>query len=271
MEHVRITSTSNPRVKEAVRIRERKDAGSRDAFVIEGRRIVEMALGAGAGVREAFFTDQFIAKKEGRDIVRLLAGSGAEIIEVAGHVLARLADTETPQGIVAVVSHFSSSLDKLPSNDNPLYVLVDGIQDPGNLGAIIRTSDAAGADAVILLPGTCDAFMPKTIRATAGSIFNIPVVPAEAEDILKRLRDGNIAIAVTAADADRSVFEAALSRPLAFVFGNEGRGVSGQIRESANLFLKIPLYGKAESLNVATSAAICLYEAVRQRKAKRIN
>ncbi|MDA8432041.1 MAG: RNA methyltransferase [Nitrospiraceae bacterium] len=266
MEYMLISSPSNSRIKKAIRIRERKHAEGDNLFVLEGPKIIEMALAAGAKIREVFFTDHFTAKNEGKELLGLLSKKTTDICRVADHVFAKLSDTETPQGIAAVASYPVLSLDRLPLSATSLYVVLDGVRDPGNLGTIIRTSDAAGVDAVILLEGTCDAFIPKVIRATAGSIFNVPLVLA-ADDQLMAWRQGHgIKIAVTAADAPRSVFEADLTVPVAFIFGNEARGVRRAIKDGADLLLKIPLYGKAESLNVATSAAICLYEAVRQRR-----
>ena len=142
---------------------------------------------------------------------------------------------------------------------------VDGVQEPGNLGTIIRTSDAVGADAVIMLKGTCDAFMQKTIRATAGSIFNIPIIYSGTDKFLEWLKLNGIMLVATALDSGKSAFDAGLENPIAFVFGNEAHGVSSEIKKKADLILKIPIYGKAESLNVSASAAVCLYEAVRQR------
>jgi TrmH family RNA methyltransferase len=152
--------------------------------------------------------------------------------------------------------------------DPSLLVVIDGIRDPGNLGTIIRTSDAAGVDAVIVLPGTCDAFMPKAVRSTAGSIFNIPLVYPETDELMGWLRERSIRTLVADVNATLSLYEADLSRSLAFVFGNEAMGVHEKLRCEADARVKIPLSGKAESLNVAISAAICLYEAVRQRSAR---
>ncbi len=266
MDYIRITSTSNSRVKEAVKIRERKSAESHDLFVVEGPKIVGMALLAGAQIREVFFTDNFASKKEGKELLRLISGKTADICSVADHVFAKLSDTETPQGIAAVLHYPVLSLDRLSPGAASLYSVLDRVQDPGNLGTIIRTSDAAGVAAVIILKGTCDAFIPKVIRATAGSIFNVPLALATDDQLVAWRRRHRIKIAVTAAEAAQSVFEADLTGPMAFVFGNEASGVRKALKDSADLIVNIPLYGKAESLNVATSAAICLYEAVRQRR-----
>ncbi|MBI5212745.1 MAG: RNA methyltransferase, partial [Nitrospirae bacterium] len=170
----------------------------------------------------------------------------------------------TPQGIIAVVSYESIGLNEISFRDIPFLVVCDGIQDPGNLGTIIRASDAAGADAVIILPGTCDAFMQKTIRATAGSLFNIPIIHAEPQMLFDFIDSRNIEMYAADVHAKTSIYEADFKKPAAVAFGNEAHGVSGKMLKKAR-GLKIPIIGKAESLNVAMSASICLYEIVRQR------
>jgi TrmH family RNA methyltransferase len=200
--------------------------------------------------------------------LRNVRDRGALLFRISRQILSTLADTETPQGIIALVSYHPSALDMIPEKDIPLLVVIDRIQDPGNLGTVIRTSDAAGADALIILPGTCDAYMPKVIRATAGSIFNIPLVYTDAASLTAHLRGKAIKLLVTDAHASESIYDADLSRPLALVFGNETEGASKKMKEQADALIKIPIFGRAESLNVALSAAIFLFEAVRQRKGR---
>lgn len=265
MNYTRITSRSNSKIKEVLAIRRKKSTAKHTFFVIEGPHLIEMALGADTPLSEVFFTEAFGRKKEGRKILSELSMHTSNIYEVTDQVLHKLTETETPQGIIAVATYRPLSLNGLPLKENPLLIVSDGIQDPGNLGTIIRTADAVGADAVIILPGTCDVYMPKTIRATAGSIFNIPIVHATADEFSDWLRSHKIKLAVTAVDAEKHLFEAELDEPFALVFGNETHGVHEELKQAADMVLSIPIYGKAESLNVAASAAVFLYEAVRQR------
>ncbi len=297
MNYTKITSPSNPKIKEALDVKSKRSKYKHNAFIIEGPRLIEMALTSGNQISKVFFTCEFASKKEGRkflrqiskrsDVIPAKAGiqkpsfqelkttseldshprgnDGLELFEVSEHILTKLTDTETPQGIVAIVSYMPINLEEIKFKSTPLLVAIDGVQEPGNLGAIIRTSDAAGADAVIILHGTCDAFMQKTLRSTAGSIFNIPIVHAEANKLLQWLKAAGINLVATALDSDKSIFDSDLKKPLAFVFGNEAHGVSSEIKKNAGLIFKIPILGKAESLNVSASAAVCLYEAVRQR------
>lgn len=262
---MKITSSANPTIKAVLNIKRRKSSDDRALFLIEGPHLLEMALHADVLIREVFFTESFNRKEEGQLLLEQLKKNRDSLYEVTDSILHKLTETEAPQGIVAVAEYRQPSLKELRLGSNPLLVVADGIQDPGNLGAMIRTADAAGADAVIILPGTCDVTLQKTIRATAGSLFHIPVAEAPVKDFLDWLRSHTMRLAVTAADAGTSLFEARLDGPLALAFGNEAHGVRQEIRKAADLVVHIPIYGNAESLNVAASAAILLYETIRQR------
>jgi TrmH family RNA methyltransferase len=266
MVNKKITSLSNQKIKELLDIRRRKDRDKQSPFIIEGPHLIETALSSGTQINDVLFSTSFSSKENGQQLLRRLSKHTKNIFEVSEHIIARIADTETTQGIVAVSASRSVLLEDLRPGAEALIVVIDGVQDPGNLGTIIRTSDAAAADAVILLPGTCDAFMQKTVRSTAGSIFNIPVIESDLQPLLKWLRVNKIKLAVTSLDADKTIFEERLEGPLALVFGNEAHGVCKETRSAADLFLKVPIYGQAESLNVASAAAVCIYEALRQRR-----
>ncbi|HBG92005.1 MAG TPA: RNA methyltransferase [Nitrospiraceae bacterium] len=265
MKYTQITSASNPKIKEALDIKNKRSKYKHAAFIIEGTHLVETALASGNKINTAFFTDLFRAKKDGQKILREIGKKTDEIFEVTEQIMHKLADTETPQGIIATASYAGKNLEEIRFKLVPLIVAVDGVQEPGNLGTIIRTSDAAGADAVVILKGTCDVFMQKTIRATAGSIFNIPIIYTGTDKFLEWLTLNGIMLIATALDSGKSIFDAGLKNPIAFVFGNEAHGVSSEIKRKTDLILKIPIFGKAESLNVSASVAVCLYETVRQR------
>lgn len=265
MNFIKITSPSNPKIKQALDIKNKRGKHKHNTFIIEGPNLIEMALAFGQQINEVFFTNRFSSKKDGQKLLRQVSKATNELFEITDQLLNKLADTETPQGIIAIAAYKPIALEEITFKSIPLIIIVDGVQEPGNFGTIIRTSDAAGADAVIILKGTCDAFMQKTLRATAGSIFNIPIVYAETDTLLEWLKSKAIQLIVTALDSRESIFDADLKKPLAFIFGNEAHGVSAMLKKKADLTLKIPLIGKAESLNVSASAAICLYEAVRQR------
>lgn len=268
MQTKKITSVSNPKIRQALDLKEKRNKHQHIEFLIEGPHLIEMAVGSGCTIKDVFVSSSFLDKKDGQKLLNALSKTIENIFEIPDHLLNKLGDTETPQGIIAVVSYKPLSLEALTLQEKSLLVVIDGVQDPGNLGTIIRTSDASAADAVVILPGTCDAFMPKVIRSTAGSIFNIPVVQTTPDVLLDWVLQKNIKLFVASGDAERSVYETDLKVPLAIVFGNEAHGVSKKLKESANTSLRIPIFGKAESLNVAVSAAVFLYEALRQRNLK---
>ena len=266
----KISSISNPLVKKAIDAKLRRSNAAPNMFIAEGPHLVEMAAASGAVISEVFYTSEYAVTDAGRDVLEGLGAampSPGAFIEVADNVLSKISDTQAPQGILALVSAAEWTLDKLVLGKRPLIAVCDGISDPGNLGTIIRVADAAGGDAVVILPGSCDPYSPKTVRASAGSIFNIPLVSAGCAEFADFMTEKNIAIYAADVRAERSIYEADLSGSCALVFGNESRGVSDFLLNRAKVSLKIPIAGRAESLNAAMSAAICLYEAVRQRMA----
>ncbi len=268
MRCAKITSPANPLVKEIMRIKKRTERPN--TFLIEGPHLVDTAIRSPeAHVERILFTEAFALQEEGRRLIqqaKAAADLSQPLVEISESVLLKLADTEAPQGIIAVVSHNAVELDAIQYKAKPLLVLCDGIQDPGNLGTIIRVSDAAGADAVVILPGTCDPLNPKSIRATAGSLFNIPVAYAGHDALAGYLDGRGIRLCLADIRAERSVYEHDFRQPTAIALGNEAHGVSNALRKKAADLIRIPIIGKAESLNVATAASICIYEAVRQRR-----
>lgn len=264
-----ITSMSNAHVREALAIVHRRHQDRLTAFIIEGPHLIEMAIASNRTITKILVTASFLTGKEARGLLRKIRRHETPIFEVTEDILRRISDTETPQGIVAVVTSESVLINDIVIRGVPLVTVLDGVQDPGNLGTIIRTSDAVGTDAVVLLPGTCDAYMPKTLRSTAGSIFNVPVVAADMKRLLAWVQRKQMTLITTSVDAPLSVFETDLTGPAALVFGNESHGISAELKEAADLVMRIPIPGKAESLNVSSSAAVCLYEALRQRTQKK--
>ncbi|MBA4348507.1 MAG: RNA methyltransferase [Thermodesulfovibrio sp.] len=266
MKYLSITSTANPIIKEAIKVKERHSNYRNDAFLIEGLRLIGVAaVSPDAAIKKVFFTEDFSSKREGRQLLKLIAKKDVRLIETSKHILSKLTDTETPQGVVAVVSYRLADISGIRFKGIPLLVICDGIQDAGNLGTIIRVSDAVNADAVIILPDTCNVFMPKTVRATAGSLFNIPIVHSEYAGFFDYIDSKDINLYAADIHSDNSIYETDLKIPLAIAFGNEARGVSKPLLKMAKRVFRIPIFGKAESLNVAMAASICLYETVRQR------
>lgn len=265
-----VTSPSNPKVKEASSLLHKKYRVKTGKFLIEGARFVGDALRAGAKVETVFFTESFVSSSRWEQLVQA-AGSrmnldGPEWIQLPEPLLASLCETETPQGVVAVAYARPSHLDNFRSLVNPLFLVGDRIQDPGNLGTMIRTAAAAGFDAVFLTPGTADVYSSKVLRATMGAIFRIPICEIETDEATKFLTDLGCRIVVGDMDAPYYHYEVDYSRSTAIVIGNEGSGPDARWVKAADFLVRIPLAREVESLNAASAAAILAYEAVRQRQ-----
>lgn len=255
-----ISSRDNPLIKEALKVKARK---YKNRLIVEGEHPIEMASASLFKIIKVFYSRKY----KNTAFLRRLSRD-TEVVETEEGIISTLSDTENPQGIIAIAAYETFPLNSL-SLKSGLLVICDEIQDPGNLGTIIRTADAGGADAVIILPGTCDPFIQKVIRASAGSIFNIPVVFSDRNEIKVWLKQRGIRLIVTAPGSKKTIYDLNMIDPVAFVFGNEARGVREELLCFADEIVNIPILGKAESLNVSVAAALCLYEAVRQRLAVR--
>jgi TrmH family RNA methyltransferase len=274
----KITSRQNPLVKRFRRVR----AGSeRHHVFIEGVRLIEDALCAGAHFEAVAFTAALEASERGLALLDLLQQVPCRGAQVSKTVMAAIADTENPQGVAAIVSRPYFELDDLFARNPRAVVIADQIQDPGNLGTIIRTAEAAGACCLITTRFTVDPFNLKALRASMGSALRLPVVTdAAVADVVSRCRERSIRLVATRPQSDRPqgviedaalidtvrpYTEADLATPFALVLGAEGGGLSGESAAAADEFVFIPMADRVESLNVATAAAILLYESARQR------
>lgn len=262
----KLRSAANPLIKEAVRIREKRGRFGREAFLVEGPNLVAAAMESRySSVSRVFATGDFMGRHP--RFTKQPGTSKAEILEVADALMKKLSSTEAPQGVVAVASYRPPGMEALSLSG--VSVVCDGIQDPGNLGSIIRSADAFGCDAVLLLEGTCDAFSPKALMATAGSVFHVPVIEAARSGLPAFLKKRGLSVFASDPHAGVLIEEAALALPLAMVFGNEAGGIHPEILAASDLRVRIPIPGGAESLNVSVAAAICLYEVWRGTSGRR--
>lgn len=261
-----VTSRDNRYVKLAASLQERKFREEVGQFVVEGTRSVESALASGWGLEFAILTEEALSRPSNSTIVNELAQRSCEVIPVTEAVYKKAADTETPQGILVVVKRKIWRLHDLVSHGKmPLMVILDQVRDPGNLGTIIRSADAVGASGVILTDGCADVWAPKTVRSTAGSLFHLPLVQASIADIVDFCMKAHIALFATAVNVTTQYTQIDWNQPAAMVFGNEGHGVRPEFIDAAAKQITIPIHGRAESLNVAVSASVLLFEAIRQR------
>lgn len=263
-----LASRQNPRLKYLRRLASRRFRDREGKFLVEGIRFVEEALNSSYPVEMLVFCRKVGDTPRGRALLDAAASRDIPLLEVEETLFQELADTVTPQGVLALVARRRLELADLRAGTGPwLLVLVDAVLDPGNLGTIVRAADAAGADGVILLQGTADIFSPKALRATMGSIFHVPLIQGSAVAEVKSFfaRHGIKLVAGTPHEG-KVIYESDLTVPCAIVVGGESRGLGEAVLTGAEERVYIPMPGRAESLNVAVSAAVMLYEAVRQRQ-----
>lgn len=246
-------------------LRERRERDRRGLTLVDGNRELLRALEAGATVDEAFVCDPLLSGPDARAILDRLGSSDARVHRVNEHVLARLAFGDRSEGIVAVVRIPLLRLDALVLPADPLVVVVEGVEKPGNLGAALRSADGAAADAVILAEARTDPFNPNAIRASAGTIFSIPMATAGTPEVIRWLMDRAIGIVTARVDAPDLYTDADLRGARAIVLGAEAQGLTAAWRGPGMHAVRLPMLGVADSLNVSVSAAVLLYEARRQR------
>jgi RNA methyltransferase, TrmH family len=261
-----IYSLKNPRVKEWAALKQKKYRNQTGQYLIEGVRLVEEAIAADVEIVQVLAS--FERTNERLDqLLDQVRAKGIPVTECSDPVLAHVADTQTPQGIVAIAKKpepVDGFLDMSQANAN-LVLLVDGIQDPGNLGTIIRTADAVAADAVFVSDNTVDPYHPKVVRAAMGSLFHLPVLEQSLPDRIDSLRQYGFQIIGSSSHQGDVYYNVDLRGPHALVVGSEANGISQELEPYVDKWLRLPMLGKAESLNAAIAASVMMYEVVRQR------
>lgn len=269
MRHDVIQSVHNPLVKRLYHLLERKGRDEQGRFLVEGAHLVEEALNSGAEVITVLYDSSREMDPACRRAIDKRAGE-VQVIPASAAVLAKLSETKTPQGIVAEVKktgHDWHAWLQAAANRDYLLLMLDEIQDPGNLGTMLRTAEAAGVDAVILGKGSVDLYNGKVVRATMGALYRLPVFSRLLPEAAAELKRQGAQVLVSSLQENSLAYdEADYAGKTAIVIGNEGRGVSRAMSEAADRFVHIPLYGRAESLNAAVAAGILVYEAQRRRR-----
>jgi TrmH family RNA methyltransferase len=262
---VAITSATNPRVKAAVRLRDRRERETTGLTIVDGAREIARALDAGVEIVDAFVSDDGSRSAEAQDVIRRLHATARSVASVSGAVIAKLAFGDRSDGIVAVVRVSTLALEDLVIPADPLVVVAESVEKPGNLGAIVRSADSAGADAIIAADPLTDPFNPNAIRASLGTIFRLPLASASSAATLDWLEARAIVTIATRVDAPTLYSDVDLRGPIAIVVGSEADGLTGAWTGSRVTPVRIPMLGGADSLNVSVATAVLLYEAVRQR------
>jgi TrmH family RNA methyltransferase len=266
---VQITSSRNPKVKYLRSLRLRKIRQREGRFLIEGIRIVEEALDCGAVVETLVHAPDLLVSERAQALVGRI--EAARRLQVAGEVFHTFSDRDNPQGIAAVICVEDRALSDIPVSEDLFVIVAYQLSDPGNLGTLIRTADAAGAAAVVVVEPSVDLYDPQTVRATMGSLFALPIVRLAEETFLARwyqeVRDTGLPLQVvaTSAHSQQVHFEINLRHPLVLLLGSERYGLPQLAREEADVCVRLPMVGRATSLNVAAAGAALVYEVIRQR------
>ncbi|EGT3615193.1 RNA methyltransferase [Clostridium perfringens] len=251
-----IESKNNNLFKEIKKLKEKKHRIKSNKYLIEGLRFVEEAIKSKVSIDSIIFTESF---KEKNQEFFLNVNEDIKLIQMNEALLKQLCSTENPQGVVGVINMQNKEL-----KNGELVVLVDKVQDPGNMGTIIRTAHAAGAAGIVMTKGTVDIYNDKTLRSTMGSIFYIPVVEDDSLEYVKSLKADGYRLVVSSLQGENNFFEENLQGKIIIAVGNEGNGISDEVYEIADIKVKIPMPGEAESLNVAVATSVMIYEKIRQ-------
>ena len=259
-----IASRSNERLKAVRRLARTRP---RDVFLAEGGRAVRAALEAGADVRELYAAPELFLGESDGDLVARAELRGIGVVELAREAFLSISQNVRADGLVAVVTRPSTALARLALPKEPLLIVAEAIERPGNLGTIVRTAAAAGADALVVADARTDVFHPEVVRGSVGAIFHVPVAVASSERVPSWLHERDVRIVVATPEATRPYWDGDYAGAVALVVGNERYGVGAAWRHAAAETVAIPLPGPADSLNVSVAAGVVLFEAARRRSA----
>ncbi|TZE82792.1 TrmH family RNA methyltransferase [Calorimonas adulescens] len=248
-----ISSRQNPLVKKVISLKQKKWREEYRKYIIEGLKNVREALSFGVDI-------DYIFIDSGQDsLIEEFAYLTDRVILVAESIFKELSDTKTPQGVIALASFYSYSLDNILRDGN-IFLVLDRIQDPGNMGTLIRSADAFGVEGILISKGSVDIYSPKVVRAAMGSIFHVPFVYADIWEIIKTLKENKIVTLATTPYAEKNIRDAYIKPPVAIFLGNEANGLDGNIIDACDEKVRIYMKGKAESLNVSIAGSIIMHE-----------
>ncbi|CEH27637.1 hypothetical protein AM501_16610 [Aneurinibacillus migulanus] len=259
----RITSVQNPRIKQWAKLHVRKERESTGCFLLEGMHLVEEACRSDVPL-EAILVEEDTVLPEWLNAYQQ-THQNMELLWVTRPVLEKVSETKTPQGMLAIAEMRTTLPDALP--DDCLLLVLDKLQDPGNVGTLIRTADAAGFDGVVIGEGSADLYNSKTIRSTMGSLFHLPIWRENVVDFIHRMKDEHPGLRVigTSLKESKAYTDVMYAGSVALVIGNEGSGISDDVLALTDQNVIIPIHGRAESLNAAIAGSVLMYEAIRQR------
>ena len=260
-----ISSAQNPVIKEVKALKQKKYREETGMFFIEGIRFVEEALKEDISIDKVLVSESLSDVNGGKEILEKVNARGCEVFLLPHKLFMEVSDTTNPQGILAVLQEQKYKIEDIHDNRN-FFIILEGIQDPGNMGTIIRTADAVGATGVVLSKGCVDIYNPKVLRSTMGSVFHVPICFSEnIFETLKDMKSRGIKVCASHLEGNCDYFDMDISDNIAVVIGNEANGISRQMKDYADILVKIPMVGKAESLNASVAAGILMYEVLRKK------
>ena len=258
-----ITSAQNPKIKDLLALQEKsKERRKKGLFVVEGRRELLHCVEAGYEPYAVFYCPDIISNADFDAVVK---NCDCNYYEIPQHLYDKVAYRGGTEGVIAELHCKEMNLESLKLKENPLVVILESVEKPGNLGAVLRSADASGVDAVIVCDPLTDMYNPNLIRSSIGAIFTVPVATATSEETIKWLKDNNIKIYTAQLQDSEWYYDTDMKGATAIVMGTEATGLTTAWRKAADAHIKIPMLGKLDSLNVSVSAAILMFEAVRQR------
>lgn len=254
-----ITSTSNPFVKDLVRLKSRRQRDASGRFVIEGKRTLKMAIANGVAIETEIVSPELGAAP---------IGSDHDVVELAEAPFRKVSIRQNPDGHMALAHHLDTGLERIGVGDDATYLVVEAVEKPGNLGAMLRTADASGVDGVIVADPTTDIHNPNVVRASQGALFSVPVAVAATADVLEWLEANDIDLIAATPEADGDYWQTPWGPAVAIAIGTEAEGLSPSMKAAATATTRIPMAGSVDSLNASVSAALLLYEVARRRDAQ---
>lgn len=262
-----ITSFQNPQIKKVIRLRDRKEREDTGLMIVEGAREVLRAKEAQINFQELYICRDFLSRFMDDALLKSVEHNVTAVFELSKDIFSKISFGERREGIIAVCPQPQWTLNDFKLSQDPLVVVVEGIEKPGNLGAVLRTCDGAGVDGLLVCDAALDIYNPNAVRSSIGTIFSVPVISNSSGEILSFLKKNNLKICIASPQAKTIYTNVNFNIPLAVVVGSEQKGLSDFWKNRADVQAKIPMRGKADSLNVSATTAIFIYEVIRQRNA----
>ena len=262
----KVTSLQNPRVKQAVKLRDRRDRDRDQLFVIEGFRGLLRAFENEFPVEEIFFNPGMFQGQNEMPLLARFEQRGTRLTEVSAAAFRKMAYRDRPEGLLGVAGQVHRTLADITLGENPLLLVAEAIEKPGNLGTMLRTADATGVDAFLLCDACTDLFNPNVVRASTGTLFSVPLAESASGKAITWMKRRGVQIVAATPHTDTRYTDIDMTRPTAVVVGTEQYGLSTVWLDQADCRVRIPMLGTADSLNVASATTLLLYEAVRQRR-----